>query len=105
MHPELLKRTVRACRDYIDAGDYHGEAPPTERLIAAVVQLANQIPPTDKEIYDSIAENYRRDAKLAIVGASAKLIDEFCSAIDAAGVGGTAHQTIPQHKPIGGDTP
>lgn len=44
MHPELLKRTVKACRDYIDAGDCHGEAPSTERLIEAVVQLADALP-------------------------------------------------------------
>lgn len=42
MHPELLKRTVESCRAYMEAGGCHGEAPPTERLIAAVVQLANK---------------------------------------------------------------
>jgi hypothetical protein len=42
MHPELLKRTVQACREYMAAGDCHGKAPPVERLIDAVVQLADQ---------------------------------------------------------------
>lgn len=41
MHPKLLESTVSQCRAYIDAGDYHGEAPPIERLIEAVVQIAD----------------------------------------------------------------
>lgn len=45
MHPELLNLTVRACREHMAAEDCHGEAPPTERLIAAVVQLADQLSP------------------------------------------------------------
>lgn len=44
MHPELLKLTVQSCRDYIEAGDCHGEAPHIERLIEAVVQLADSKP-------------------------------------------------------------
>jgi hypothetical protein len=41
MHPKLLESTIAQCRAYTEAGDCHGEAPPTERLIDAVVQLAN----------------------------------------------------------------
>jgi GAF domain-containing protein len=78
MHPKLLESTVAQCRAYIEAGDCHGEAPPTERLIAAVVQLADQ--------QASAREQFVRETKLAIVGASAKLIDGFCAAIDTYGV-------------------
>jgi len=45
MHPELLNLTVRACREYMAVGDCHAKAPPTERLIATVVQLADQLSP------------------------------------------------------------
>lgn len=57
MHPELLKRTVKACRDYIEAGDCHGEPPPVERLIDAVVQLADQLPQilVRREEYDALS--------------------------------------------------
>jgi hypothetical protein len=43
MHPKLLEATVRRCREYIEAGDCHGEPPPVERLIEAVQQLADQL--------------------------------------------------------------
>lgn len=39
MHPLLLESTVRQCREYIEAGDCHGAAPPLERLIEAVASL------------------------------------------------------------------
>lgn len=42
MHPKLLDSTITQCRDYT-AGDCHGEAPPVERLVAAVVQLAGGV--------------------------------------------------------------
>jgi hypothetical protein len=41
MHPKLLESTVAQCRAYVEAGDCHGEARPSERLIDAVVQLAD----------------------------------------------------------------
>lgn len=43
MHPKILEATVRRCREYIEAGDCHGEPPPVERLIEAVTQLADQL--------------------------------------------------------------
>jgi hypothetical protein len=45
MHPKLLESTVAQCRAYIEAGDCHGESPPVERLIEAVVQLAAALAP------------------------------------------------------------
>lgn len=42
MHPKLLESTIAQCRAYLEAGDCHGEAPHSERLIAAVVQLADE---------------------------------------------------------------
>jgi hypothetical protein len=53
MRPKLLESTVEQCRAYMDAGDCHGEAPPVERLIDAVVQLAR-----DLGYYKPIAERY-----------------------------------------------
>jgi hypothetical protein len=43
MHPMLLESTVRQCREYIEAGDCHGAPPPIERLIEAVVELADKL--------------------------------------------------------------
>ena len=79
MHPKLLESTIAQCRAHIDAGDCPAEVPPTERLIAAVVQLDN--------MRAFARSQFARDAKLAIVGASAKLIDEFSTAMDARGAG------------------
>jgi hypothetical protein len=42
MHPKLLESTIAQCRAYME-GDCHGEAPPVERLIAAVAQLSQGI--------------------------------------------------------------
>ena len=53
MHPKLLESTVAQCRAYLEAGDCHGEAPPTERLIDAVAQLT-----TDLAYYKNISERY-----------------------------------------------
>jgi hypothetical protein len=50
MHPKLLESTVAQCRAYMEAGDCHGEALPTERLIAAVVQLGEQLDAADEQI-------------------------------------------------------
>jgi hypothetical protein len=43
MHPKLLESTIAQCRAHMEAGDCHGEAPPVERLIAAVVQLSQSV--------------------------------------------------------------
>jgi hypothetical protein len=43
MHPKLLESTVARCREYMEAGDCHGPAPHVERLVEAVVQIANQL--------------------------------------------------------------
>jgi hypothetical protein len=53
MHPKLLESTIAWCRAHIEAADCHGEAPPTERLIDAVAQLAR-----DLSYYKPIAEKY-----------------------------------------------
>lgn len=47
MHPKLLESTVQQCRAYTEAGDCHGAAPPVERLIDAVAQLAEAVPAFD----------------------------------------------------------
>lgn len=80
MHPKLLESTIAQCRAYLAAGDCHGEAPPVERLIAAVAQLAPYDGPgapgaTDAEraawLADKIVAqgDYAKEAAAAYFGA------------------------------------
>lgn len=98
MHPELLNLTVRACREYMAVRDCHAKAPPTERLIATVVQLADQLSPVpdctepNRAVCPRLCIDFCNKAETArelAPPAPRLLVDRLWAALQAAGLTAT----------------